>query len=276
MGFTRHAIDHRIEVGRLHPLGRGIFAVGRPQVTWYGRLMAAILGCGRGPVLSHDSAAALWGMRFARPDAPIEVSVPVRSFPRRPEIVVHRRADIPAGEVRKHRGIPVTSPVLTLADLATRLPRGQLEAAVNEADKLGLCDPETLRSTIDGMGGRRGAPALRKLLDRRTFALTDSELERRFLPLARRAGLGTPQTGLQLNGFEVDFFWPELGLVVETDGLRYHRTAAQQARDRLRDQLHAAAGLTPLRFTYAQVVFEPDHVRSTLALVARRLAVLPP
>jgi very-short-patch-repair endonuclease len=75
-----------------------------------------------------------------------------------------------------------------------------------------------------------------------------------------------------VNSFRVDFFWPELGLVVETDGLRYHRTPAQQARDRLRDQIHAAAGLTPLRFTHAQVAHEAGHVREVLAAVASRLA----
>jgi very-short-patch-repair endonuclease len=112
---------------------------------------------------------------------------------------------------------------------------------------------------------------LRAALERRTFVLTDSALERRFVPLARVAGLGPPLTGVRLNGFKVDLYWPELGLVVETDGLRYHRTPAQQARDRLRDQRHTAAGLTPLRFTHAQVAFEPGHVRSVLEAVVRRL-----
>ncbi len=101
--------------------------------------------------------------------------------------------------------------------------------------------------------------------------MTDSELERQFLPLARAAGLPLPLTQQPLNGFRVDFYWPDLGLVVETDGLRYHRTPSQQARDRLRDQAHAAVGLTPLRFTHAQVRFEPNHVRDTLAAVASRL-----
>jgi very-short-patch-repair endonuclease len=74
-----------------------------------------------------------------------------------------------------------------------------------------------------------------------------------------------------VHGFEVDFYWPDLGLVVETDGLRYHRTPAQQARDRLRDQTHAAAGLTALRFTHAQVRYEPVHVAATLLAVVHRL-----
>lgn len=74
-----------------------------------------------------------------------------------------------------------------------------------------------------------------------------------------------------MNGFKVDFYWPDLGLVIETDGLRYHRTPAQQAQDRIRDQAHTAAGLTPLRFTRAQLRYEPRHVQVTLAAVVRRL-----
>ncbi|MGH2589894.1 MAG: endonuclease domain-containing protein [Actinomycetota bacterium] len=124
---------------------------------------------------------------------------------------------------------------------------------------------------MDELPPRPGIANLRATLDRRTFTLTDSELERRFLPLARRAGLPPPQTRQRVNGFRVDFYWPRLGLIVETDGLRYHRTPAQQARDRLRDQVHAAAGLTCLRFTRAQVRFEPGHVQATLSIVAGRL-----
>ena len=109
------------------------------------------------------------------------------------------------------------------------------------------------------------------MLDHRTFVLTDSELERRFLPIARRAGLTKPETGAWLNGFKVDFYWPELGLVVETDGLTYHRIPAEQTRDRRRDQAHTAAGLVPLRFTRAQVAFEPGHVEETLRAITMRL-----
>jgi very-short-patch-repair endonuclease len=115
---------------------------------------------------------------------------------------------------------------------------------------------------------------LRSALDRQTLVLTDSELERRFLPIAYRAGLGPPQTQAWLNGFRVDFYWPDLGLVVETDGLRYHRTAAQQSRDRVRDQTHTAAGLTPVRFGHSQVTYEPDYVEGILRRTAQRLRSL--
>jgi very-short-patch-repair endonuclease len=160
--------------------------------------------------------------------------------------------------------------VLTLVDLAARLSRGRLEQAVNDADRVNLVDPETLRSELERFAGLPGVRALRAMLDRRTFTMTDSELERRLLPISRRAGLSQPQTQVVVNGFRVDFYWPELGLVVETDGLRYHRTPAQQAHDRRRDHAHVAAGLEALRFTHAQITFEPEHVCATLIAVAQR------
>ena len=144
---------------------------------------------------------------------------------------------------------------------------------INEADKYNLTTPPRLRAALDERTGEPGVSLLRQILDRRTFRLTKEELERRFLPLAARAGLPVPLTGRWVNGFEVDFYWPDLGLVVETDGLRYHRTPAEQARDRLRDQAHTAAGLTQLRFTHEQVRYEPEYVRGILAQTASRFDI---
>jgi very-short-patch-repair endonuclease len=272
LGFSSRAIKHRVAKGRLHPLHRGVYAVGRRGLSRHGHWMAAVLACGPGARLSHTSAGALW--RIGVQLGLIEVSVPLPRAPRVPGIRVHRRGPH-ALDRSVADGIPVIGPVQTMVDLATRLDRPRLEAAVNEADKRDLVDPESLRAALTRRGGQPGVRVLCELLDRRTFVLTDSELERRFLPIARRAGLARPLTGQYLNGFKVDFYWPDLGLVVETDGLRYHRTAAEQARDRLRDQTHAAIGLTPLRFTHSQVRFEPDHVCEVLARVARRLTSAP-
>jgi len=155
--------------------------------------------------------------------------------------------------------------------MSLRLDRAGVERMINEADKYNLEHPPQLREALDERAGEKGAAKLRFILDRRTFRLTKEELERRFLPLARQAGLPTPLTGQFVNEFEVDFCWPDLGLVVETDGLRYHRTPAEQARDRLRDQAHTAAGLTPLRFTHEQVRYEPEHVLGILRATAQVL-----
>lgn len=85
--------------------------------------------------------------------------------------------------------------------------------------------------------------------------------------------MAEPKTQQRVKGFRVDFHWPELGLIVETDGLRYHRTPQQQGRDRARDQALIAAGFTVLRFTHAQVTYEPDHVAETLRAVANSVLI---
>jgi very-short-patch-repair endonuclease len=229
--------------------------------------MAAVLACGREAALSHDSGGALWGMR---PDHGGAIEVSVRTQRSHPGITAHRRS-LTAQDLTTHHNIPVTTPICTLIDLAARLSAEQIERAVNQADKLDLVDPERLREALDHTDPRPGVRPLRKLLDHRTFTMTDSENEQRFLPIARKAGLPKPKTQQWVNGFRVDFYWPELELVVETDGLRYHRTPAQQAEDHLRDQAHAAAGMTPLRFTRAQVRHDPGHVQKILTEVAARL-----
>lgn len=174
-------------------------------------------------------------------------------------IAVHRRRTFAAEDATCHEYIRVTTPICTLIDIAARLERSRIEAAVNEADKRGLTDPEKLRLALDEMGRRPGVRVLREVLDRRTFTLTDSDLERRFLPIARRAGLGSPPTGQLVNGFKVDFYCAI--------------TVRPPSRGRIvfATKAHAASGLTPRRFTRAQVEFEPVHVEATLTAVARRL-----
>lgn len=270
LGLTPSAIDHRIVSGRLHPVWRGVYAVGRPQLTREGWWMAAVLACGPRAMLSHSSAAALWGIAKPRKRV-IEVTVPAHLRRTRSGIHVYRR-DLRRADVTTQLGIPVIAVVPTLVDLASQLHRDALEAAISEADRRGLTDPEQLRVALDTMPRRRGVGTLRRTLDRRTFRLSDSWLERRFLAIVRRAGLAIPETRRYENEFRVDFFWPQLGLVVETDGLRYHRTPAQQTKDRLRDQQHTAAGLTPLRFTHEQIRYEPAYVEATLKRVVARLA----
>lgn len=238
--------------------------------------MAAALACGYEPgagsprvVLSHGSAAALLGIGSETEG--VEVSVRVNLLRRRPEITLHRRSVLRDEDVGFFEGIPVTSPAQTILDMASRLPRIEVERMVDEADRLDLVHPPELRRALDRHPPQPGLARLRAWLDRRTFRLTRSKLERYFLPLAARAGLPVPETKVWVNGYEVDFHWSDLRLVVETDSLRHHRTPAQQTRDHERDQAHTAAGYTCLRFTYEQVRYEPEHVLVTLRPVARRL-----
>lgn len=146
-----------------------------------------------------------------------------------------------------------------------------LERSINEADKLDVIDADSLRRALDDYPGQPGIRPLRRILDEHTFRLSDDELERLFRPIAAAAGLPVPLTKHMVDEFEVDFFWPDLGLVVETDGWRYHRTPSAQTRDALRFQTHTAAGLTPLRFSHYQVKCEPRHVERVLAKTAANL-----
>jgi very-short-patch-repair endonuclease len=237
--------------------------------------MAAILACGGvgKAALSHSSAAALFKIGTEQVAA-IEVTRLSPGPIRIPGVRVHRRPTLKEGWYGFCDGIPVTSPIQTLIDLSMRHGRETMERGTNEADKLGLVRTDDLRKALDEHRGEPGVARLRLILDRRTFRYTRTELERAFLPLVRQAGLPLPRTSVYVTGHEVDFHFPDLGLVVETDGLTYHRTPAQQAKDRERDQDHSAAGLTPLRFTHAQIKFEPDHVvrilRATASWLSRK------
>jgi very-short-patch-repair endonuclease len=265
VGFTPSAIKHRISRGDLHPMWRGVYAVGRPDVDKCGRWMAATLICGPAALLSHESAAELWQLRRIGA-GPIHVYAPLSANHRRG---ASRSIAAPCwphttSPAAWHTGdqaaaLSSTSPT---ASPATR-SKQQSSRRTNAVWSIPMnC---VARSTRSALGP--GVALLRAVLDRETLALTDSELERRFLPLARRAGLSPPLTQQTVNGFRVDFHWPQLGLIVETDGLTYHRTPAQQAPDRVRDQAHTAAGLTTLGFTHAQVAYETGRVESVLRTV---------
>jgi len=147
--------------------------------------------------------------------------------------------------------IPITSPPQTLIDLGIELDPVALERTVNDADKRDLIDPEMLRDELDRFSGQQGVRSLRLLLYKLFFQLSDSDLEIYFRGIVKRAHLPIPLSKQRVNNFEVDFFWPELGLVAETDGLRYHRTPSAQTRDARRDRTHIMAGMTaplhPLR-----------------------------
>ena len=165
LGLSERTIERRLASRRLHPvlLGgrqlRGVYAVGRPDVTQRGRWMAAVLACGEQAVLSHASAAALMGI-LNRERGCIELSVPRGHSARSPGIRVHRPTCLPSKDLGTFDGIPVTSPIKTLIDLATFLSVPKLEAAVNAADKHDLVDPETAPRRARSSGRDCAASAL--------------------------------------------------------------------------------------------------------------------
>lgn len=207
--LTDAAIRHRLAIGRLHTLRRGVYAVGRPQTSREGTWLAALLSCGAHSALSHASGLALCRVRSGLGPQVIDVSVPRQLRRRQPNVRLHR---LKRGteEIRIRDGIPVLSPARLLLNAAATVSIQQLERDINIADAQGLISVDALGRAIRGFRHEPGVAALRAVVLGHTFTLTDSELERIFLPVARSAELPDPLTRRYVNGFRVDFFWPDL------------------------------------------------------------------
>jgi very-short-patch-repair endonuclease len=268
-GISHKAIATRVRRHGLHRLHRGVYAVGHTALVLLAREMAAVLACGEGAVVSHRSAAALWGL-LPPDDGPIDVTV-TRSGRSRPGLRVHRSRTLDPSDVRVIHGIPVTSPTRTMLDMAETTPERELERALDEALVQKLTSHDTLVAAVDGAAGRRGASRVRTLLDRQDEpALTRSEAEERCLELIRKAALEAPEVNVQVGRHTVDFLWRDRRLVVEIDGYRFHSSRKSFERDRLRDAELAARGYRVIRITWRQLIEEPYAVvaRLSLALAA--------
>jgi predicted transcriptional regulator of viral defense system len=276
LGLGARAVSHRVQRGMLHRVHRGVYAVGHPLLTREGRWMAAILACGPHAVLSHRSAASLWGLRPNARTA-IDVTVPSRAGRTRDGIDVHRGSGIDANDVAGVEGIPTTSVARTLLDLAEVVNARTLERAIDQAEVRRLLDMRAIDDVL--ARGRRGAAALRGVLAelRLGTTLTRSELEERLLAICREAALPRPDVNAWIpypggGGAEADFLWREQQLVVEVDGRDVHTTRRAFEHDRRRDQRLMLAGWRVVRFTWRQVLFEPAYVTATLRSLLARAA----
>jgi very-short-patch-repair endonuclease len=251
-GVDDDAARRRVRAGRLHRIHRGVYAVGHHRLSFEGRCLAALLACGKAAVLSHRSAAAIWGM--LRPaSGSVELTVPTGAGrSKRTGIMIHRSATLTSTVVSMRSGIPVTTPGRTLRDVRRTIGRPAYQRAARRALDLRLITPEALGSEPD---------------------LTRSELERLFLRLCSRHRLPQPEVNAQVGSIdqmgplEVDFLWRDHALVVETDGFRFHSGRVAFESDRARDARLQAAGYRVLRFSHRQVRGSPRLVVSALRRV---------
>lgn len=265
-GLGDGAIALRVRAGRLHRLHRGVFAVGHARVSREGRWLAAVLALGDDAVLSHTSAAALWGLRPPG-GARIHVTVPTTAGRgRRSGLVVHRTRGLRPADIAVRDGIPVTSLERTLIDIAGMLRPAPLERALERSLTQRLLDAVALRAALDANATRPGAALLGRLL----FAvgdepqLTRSRLEELMHDLVDAHGVEPPERNVHIAGHEVDVLWRDRRLVVETDGFEHHGTRAAFERDRARDAQLTALGYRVVRFTYRQLTDEPAGVAAML------------
>jgi very-short-patch-repair endonuclease len=252
LGVSRRAVDHWLQVGRLHRVHRGVYAVGHTAVRREGRYLAAVLACGPGAVLSHRSAAAHRDLLHS--DAAL-IDVTARTSRRgAPGIRLHRSRCLAARDVTVHEGVPMTWVARTLLDLAATVRPHQLERALAQAERLRLYDHAAVTDVLARANGHRGQRALAKATAQEP-KWTRSDFEARLLRIVRAAGLPEPRVNITLTVWdhpdpEVDLYWPAHRLIVETDGWATHRTRHAFERDRARDAALTAAGHRVVRFTW--------------------------
>ncbi len=236
--------------------------------------MAAVMACGSGAVLSHRSAAALWGIRGYSSRA-IEVTAPSKSRSR--GNIQRHFAALPADEVTTSDRIPVTTVPRTLFDLAAVLRVDAVEHALRESERLRLYDALSLEDLLERYPRRRGARTVRECLRRRRglpVGVTREELEARFLAFLDRHGLPRPRLNAWLTigsrRYQADCLWPRQRVIVELDGYATHGTQGAFEDDRDRDRRLTAAGYRGTRVTWRQLHEIPDEVaadlRATLTL----------
>jgi putative AbiEi antitoxin of type IV toxin-antitoxin system/uncharacterized protein DUF559 len=252
-GLTRAGIVRRVRAGRLHPVHRGVYAVGHVRLGREGRRSAAVLACGPGAVLSHRSAAAHWGL-LGTAAALIDVTAPATRHGL-PGIRLHRSRSLDARDTTGHKGIPITTVPRTLLDLAATIQPHRLERALAQAQRLQLYDHAAITDVIARSNGHRGTGALAAATSREDPKWTANDYEAWFLALVREAGLPEPVVNASLAApdhppLKPDFCWPTHHLIVETDGWETHRTRAAFEQDRRRDAALTAAGWRVVRFTW--------------------------
>jgi very-short-patch-repair endonuclease len=263
-GMGKDAVDHRLDAGRLHVVAHGVYAVGHPDLSPMGRWIAAVLCSGAGAVLSHRSAAALWGISNPR-RGPIHVTVAGRS--RSSDLIRRHHGGLPDDETTACEGIQVTTVPRTVFDLAAISSTDEIEVAIRQVEFLRLYDQLSLPDLIQRYPGRRGVARVRAALVR-IEALpaghVRSPLETRFLPFLRRYQLPRPRLNDWIivgeRRFLVDCHWSGSGQIVELDSWQAHGSRSAFREDRIRDRVLRTAGYEVTRISWRQLDDEPEAI----------------
>jgi Transcriptional regulator, AbiEi antitoxin/Protein of unknown function (DUF559) len=262
-GLSRTQIDRRVQDGRLIRVYPKVYAVGFLPSTPLARAHAAVLACGPGAVLSHGSAAALWGWQPQWPPVP-ELSTTQDRRPR--GIRVHRTSTLAGEDRTRQRDIPVTSPARTLFDLAPRLSDAQLVRAYNDARLAHYLRPDALGEILQRLPRAPAAARVARLIDHQANP-TRSELEDAFLAFVERHGLPRPAINVIVAGYEVDICYPEQRLIIELDSWTFHGDREAFERDRERDSATTAAGFRTVRLTRRRLTWaEAERLRAMLTV----------
>jgi very-short-patch-repair endonuclease len=279
MGYAKDVVVEWAAARRLHRLHQGVYAVGHRRLSWFSHCWAGVLGAEPNEtdevvwpaVASHGSAAYLWGLYRYAPET-IDVTAPIRRRAKR-RFRVHFSSILAAEDRGERQGIPVTSVPRTLLDLAIRARPDQLERLLERAEEHDQLDVAAVEALLDRAGGHRGRGRLGRALAlyRPDPSFTRSRFERLFRRRVNAAGLPAPAMNFNVEGYELDAYWPDHRFAVELDLFETHGTRAAFERDRLRQEELKLIGIETIRVTRPRFLREPEAVIANLtALLERR------
>jgi Transcriptional regulator, AbiEi antitoxin len=264
LGYSQASVERAAVAGRLHRIHRGVYSVGHTDVSPHGLCLAAVLSCGPRALLSHWSAAWLWGVLATSP-VPHHVTTPLPRKPR-PPIRLHHSRTLVDEDRALVAGIPVTSLPRTMLDQACTLGFSRLRRMLQRAEELGLFDLGPVERVLARNAGHAGCGALRRSIELyRPPRFSRSDLERDFLAAVVTAGLPDPMTNWVVLGYELDFYWPDHRFAVELDVFETHGTRESFESDRLRQEDLKLAGIELTRVTGLRLEREPRQVIDRVA-----------
>jgi very-short-patch-repair endonuclease len=265
-GLGKDAVAYRVASGRLREVFQSVYSLSPGELPALALELGALFACGKGSLISHRSAAFVWGMHKAPPEK-VEVSVVRRSCWRRDGVVVHRIKAIDRRDLRRHEDLWVSSPARAVLEVAAVGTRDELIEVIDQGLALRRFTPGDLKGVLNRHRGRRGAARLSDLMgDETAMAISRSKAEKALLRLIRDARLPRPETNVKFGRFEADFVWHEQKLIVELDSPTFHGAPGAFQRDREKDLVFRDDGL---RFTRADIIHEPAVV---LVRLVRALA----
>ena len=263
LGLSARQIEYRVKIGRIFRVHRGVYAVGRPPQRAIERAAAAVLACGAGAALSHQSALALWGL--GKWPWVTHVIVPRNRRPRE-GIKVHQPNPLLPRDLRTHNNIRVTSPARTLLDCAPTLTTKTLTRAVNDSRRTLRLRPHQLKDIAERNPRHPGTSRLKPFLDLKGGP-TRSEWEDAFPEFCKRHGLPEPTMSVTVAGHEVDALFPHHRLIVELDSWQFHQTRTSFEHDRDRDADTLAAGHATVRLTWERMHERPRREADRLQTI---------
>lgn len=264
--------------GRLRRIQRGIYLPRRVEATPLVLARAALLSSDTpGAVASHQTAARLHQIAVPEDDRVQHVTVTREQRRRnRPDLHFHTRS-LGCGEVERRDGVPVTSIARTLADLMTGVERVRAVWALDDALRRGLGTKSDVIAVIERWRGGAGCVSARERLDE-ADGVAESILETagRLVLQDRQVPLPVPQHELWApNGTllaRLDGAYLREKVALEFDGADPHGLPEAVFRDRWRQNGLPELGWTVLRFTWWDVMRDPDRVAETVRRTLARRA----